>query len=165
MCLSPFLKAFWHRYLPGRYTSRLNFVQVRPTRYGIDFKFYQAYCKPRQNILRILLGPITLASCLCFSELTWIRLYRRPNIVAVAGSRMMSSVFFPGPLWDPRCRSCDPPPPIAVDCRGTETPTALFGLRVWKKHQSGFLARFRPKTAGAGTAELRGSAAPRMPIC
>ena len=65
---------------------------------------------------------------------------------------MTSSVFFPGPLWVPRCRSCDPPPPIAVDCRGTETPTALFGLRVWKKHQSGFLARFRPTTAGAGTA-------------
>jgi hypothetical protein len=65
---------------------------------------------------------------------------------------MTSSVFFPGPVWVPRCRSCDPPPPIAVDCRGTETPTARFGLRVWKKHQSGFLARFRPKTAGAGTA-------------
>jgi hypothetical protein len=65
---------------------------------------------------------------------------------------MTSSVFFPGPLWVARCRSCDPPPPIAVDCRGTETPTALFGLRVSKKHQSGFLARFRPKTAGAGTA-------------
>ena len=86
------------------------------------------------------------------SELIWIRLYRRPNIVAVAGSRMTSSVFFPGPLWVARCRSCDPPPPIAVDCRGTETPTALFGLRVSKKHQSGFSARFRPKTAGAGTA-------------
>jgi hypothetical protein len=28
----------------------------------------------------------------------------------------------------------------------------LFGLRVWKKHQPGFLARFRPKTVGAGTA-------------
>ena len=25
----------------------------------------------------------------------------------------------------------------------------LFGLRVWKKHQSGFLAHYRPKTAGA----------------
>jgi hypothetical protein len=65
---------------------------------------------------------------------------------------MTSFVFFPGPLWVVRCRSCDPPPPIAVDCRGTEPPTALFGLRVSKKHQSGFLARFRPKTAGAGTA-------------
>jgi hypothetical protein len=65
-CLSPFLKAFWHRYLPGRYTSRLNFVQFRSTRYDVDFKFYQAYCKPRQNILRVLLGPITLASCVFF---------------------------------------------------------------------------------------------------
>ena len=25
----------------------------------------------------------------------------------------------------------------------------LFGLRVWKRHQSGFLAHYRPKTAGA----------------
>jgi hypothetical protein len=100
-------------------------------------------------MLQILLTPITLISCVCFSELIWIRLYRRPNIVA--GSRMTSFVFFPGPLWVARCRSCDPPPPIAVACRGTEAPTALFGLNS-KKHQSGFLARFRPKTAGAGTA-------------
>src|SRR5271167_1954937 len=67
-CLSPFLKAFWHRYLPRRYTSRLNFVQFRPTRYGVNFKFYQAYCKPRQNMLQILLTRITLISCVCFQN-------------------------------------------------------------------------------------------------
>src|SRR5271168_3065774 len=30
------------------------------------------------NMLQILLTPITLISCVCFSELIWIRLYRRP---------------------------------------------------------------------------------------
>jgi hypothetical protein len=65
---SPFLKAFWHRYLPGRYTSRLNFVQVRPTRYGVDFKFYQAYCKPRQNMLQIFLMLITLIPVCVFQN-------------------------------------------------------------------------------------------------
>ena len=67
-CLSPFLKAFGHRYLPGRYTSRLNFLQFRPTRYGVNFKFYQAYCKPRQNMLQMLLTRITLISCVYFQN-------------------------------------------------------------------------------------------------
>jgi hypothetical protein len=82
-------------------------------------------------MLQIFLGPITLASCVFF-RINWIRLYRRPNIVAVAGSRMTTSVFFPSPLspntgdWDRfdfnrwhrhRDRQAEPPggPPAVVE--------------------------------------------------
>jgi hypothetical protein len=36
--VGPFLKAFWHGYLPGRYTSRLNFVEFRSTKTWYRFK-------------------------------------------------------------------------------------------------------------------------------
>jgi hypothetical protein len=104
--VGPFLKAFWHGYLPGRCTSQLNFVQFRSTKTWCRFQILPGIL---QNVGKYVanFAYANNFDFLCvFSEFnldtpTGHAFIQKAQYRAVAGSRMTSSVFFPGPLSGP----------------------------------------------------------------